>query len=99
MYTYKITYPKENGEVQVFGVDLGAIPIWWESNKSPERLQIGDNIVLKISGSNQWAGRGEMKYYGAYFIVLRILAFEAWGSLPVFKCEEVIQFPIRKKAA
>jgi hypothetical protein len=96
VYSWIVTPPNENGECSVLGVDLGTTPIWWDSKpdlKYVNPLSIGATIVLKIPGSTQWASRGEMKYYGAYFQILKVDSIDSRGN---YVCSSVLDFPLRK---
>lgn len=94
---WRVKPPNADGTTRVIGIDLGPVkPIWWESFPyySSGKVGNGSTIVLKIPGSTQWASRGEMKYYGAYFQVLRVLRIDDYGN---FVCETIIDFPLRSK--
>lgn len=97
---WRVDPPKANGETWVHGLDLGRTPIWWDS--SPKYVsfngerEIGGFIVLKLPGATMWSARWETKYYGTTFQVLKITRIDDDGR---FVCEEIIQFPMRQKAA
>lgn len=93
---YRIIPPKADGTTRILNVDMGTVPIWWESRPVYNSAYFGNGsiIVLKIPGSTQWASRGTMKYYGARFEVFRVLRIDEQGN---YVCETLVDFPIRNK--
>ena len=78
---------------------MGTTPEWWTQSKSDiDKLDIGDTIVLKVPGSNVWAGRGMTpRYSGTAFYVMKIMRFRTINDQKYFDCDLITEIPLRKK--
>lgn len=77
--------------VQVPGIDFGKDPILWGIHRHGEISQYDTFIVLKISGSMHWSGRGEQSYGKASFQVCKLIEEheDSWFV------ERLFDFPLR----
>lgn len=92
---FRISKPKPDGSVNTPGIQFVKTPIWWHSiPNDPDRVQIGNIIVLQVPGGSGWYRRGESKYYGTEFYVVR--AISDWEE-DFIKVIEIVSFPVRKK--